>query len=108
MPKCKVSRRNLLKTLSGVKDENINIWGIGLRRKVFVEVLKTLDDDVLELSTGMLSWHGTSEHFEGIYQGELENAPCLNVSAFRHTMRFLNSTVAHKPMCKLDLIDFTT
>lgn len=108
MPKCKVSRQQLLKAVSSVKDDNLNIMGIGIRRRNFVDALKVINADVLEMSTGLISWNETTQGFGGIYQSGIANEPCLNVAVEHHVMRFLNRPVSMKPMCKVDLIDFST
>jgi len=84
----KVLRENVIKTLTGIKDDNVSIADIAISRKALLSALKLqnkADADMLTIKYGKVSWRD-----EGVGSSEVIGEPCIQISCNHTIMRFLN------------------
>jgi DNA polymerase III sliding clamp (beta) subunit (PCNA family) len=81
----KLQRDTLIKSLSGIKDDNVSIAGVTIGRKVLLEALKLQDNENLIINYGKLSWGDDIGSNHG-----LEPESALQFTCGRQTIRFLN------------------
>jgi DNA polymerase III sliding clamp (beta) subunit (PCNA family) len=81
----KLQRDTFIKSLSGIKDDNVSIAGVTIGRKVLLEALKLQDTDILNINYGRLSWQDENDN-------SLDFKPeyALQFTCGRQTLRFLN------------------
>jgi DNA polymerase III sliding clamp (beta) subunit (PCNA family) len=112
MPKYTVDRANLVKRLTAVKESDLNILGINIRKQAFLNIIKSLDNDILELSTGLITWRDELDEHGKVIPCGIKDKPCLQVyanhSLVKSTMRFVSQEVVawgrdYKGTCVINL-----
>lgn len=97
-------RENVVKALSGIKEDNVSIAGIAIYRKTLLEALKLQTEEVVTLQYGKLSWEdGTwDSHSDWKGYAASKDMPrfwhdrsfaaesALQITCGRSVMRFLN------------------
>lgn len=87
MNQIKLDRKQFIKQLATVKDDNISIADVVIDRRKLVEALRLQtqpDADILTLTYGKLAWQSEN----GDYQ--VDHEPSIQFSCNHTTMRFLN------------------
>ena len=89
-----VNRKDFIKQLSSVNQDNIGIGDVLIDRKKLLTALKLQDDDVLSINYGNVSWP------------QVDNETCIQFQCNNQTFRFLNRPKNHGVSVKyLNFID---
>jgi hypothetical protein len=91
----KALRENVIKAISGIKDDNVSIAGIEIDRRKLLAALKLQTSDTVIINYGKMSWMGGhfGEHEYNKtkwYDHSLEPENALQITCDRTVMRFLN------------------
>ena len=90
----RVLRENVIKTLTGIKEDNVSIAGIAIPHRTLLEALKLQtqpDAEKLTINYGAVSWQDKKEH-GGI--SKVIDKAAIQISCDHTTMRFFNHTHA--------------
>ena len=98
-----VLRENIVKQLTGLKDDNVSIAGIAIDRRKLLEVLKLQTQpgaDMLTINYGEVSWeYEYKNHKDGSWEYKpftFEPKPCIQISCDHTIMRFMHHPKAPK------------
>ncbi|KKM91588.1 hypothetical protein LCGC14_1227000 [marine sediment metagenome] len=87
----RVLRENVIKTLTGIKEDNVSIAGIAIPRRTLLEALKLQTQpggERLTLTYGAVSWQDKTEH-GGI--SKVTDKAAIQISCDHTTMRFFDN-----------------
>ena len=93
----KISRENLIKTLTGIKEPNIQIADVAFDRRKLLQALKILNypgTEVLTVNYGKMSFKDYDKHGDTI--SEVDHESCIQFNCDHQILRFLNRPVASK------------
>jgi len=96
MKTIQLDRKQFIKTLSSIKEDNVSIANVQITRRNLLEALKlqTQDgSDIMTLTYGKMSWQGKKESKYDSHYVVIDNEPCLQFNCNHTTMRFLNRPV---------------
>ena len=93
----KVLRENIIKSLSGIKEDNVSIADVTINRRKLLAALKLQtqpDADMLTLTYGKVTWQDkykiSGYHSDEWQEVKVVNETCVQFSCNHTTMHFLN------------------
>jgi DNA polymerase III sliding clamp (beta) subunit (PCNA family) len=91
----KTLRENIIKAISGIKDDNVSIAGVAIDRRKLLDALKLQTSDTVTIQYGKISWlagnFGDGNYNKTKwYDHSIEPESALQITCDRTVMRFLN------------------